>query len=96
MTSQSIQHNYRLLQDLGASPRLIQHVKLVGEAAEILILQFQKLGISFDSDWIRSGVAFHDAGKILHPSELIEKGNEHEAAGEILLLSQGVVLRVPT
>jgi hypothetical protein len=90
MTFQSTQNNYRLLQDLGASPRLIQHVKLVGEAAEILILQFQKLGISFDSNWVRSGVAFHDAGKILHPSELIEKGNKHEAVGEMLLLAQGV------
>jgi HD domain len=90
ITFQSVQDSYQLLQDLGASPRLMQHVKLVGEAAEMLISQFQKLGISFDSDWIRAGVAFHDVGKILHPSELIEKGNEHEAAGEMLLLSQGV------
>jgi HD domain len=90
VTFQSIQDSYQLLQDLGASPRLMQHVKLVGEAAEMLIFQFQKLGISFDADWIRLGVAFHDVGKILYPSELVEKGNEHEAAGEMLLLSQGV------
>jgi putative nucleotidyltransferase with HDIG domain len=89
-TFQSIQDSYQFLQKLGASPRLMQHVKLVGEAAEMLILQFQKLGISFDPDWIRLGVIFHDVGKILHPSELIEKGHEHEAAGEMLLLSQGV------
>lgn len=90
ITFQSVQDSYQFLQDLGASPQLMQHVRLVGEAAEILISQFQKLGISFDLDWIRSGVAFHDVGKILHPSELIEKGNEHEKAGEMLLLSQGV------
>ena len=36
------------------------------------------------------GVAFHDTGKILHPLELLEKGNRHEAAGETLLLSQGI------
>jgi HD domain len=86
----TIKEAYQLLQDLGAPPRLMQHVKLVGEAAEILIVQFQKLGISFDADWIRLGVAFHDVGKILHPTELIEKGNNHEAAGEELLLSQGI------
>ena len=40
---QSIQDSYQFLQKLGASPRLMQHVKLVGEAAEILILQFLSL-----------------------------------------------------
>ncbi len=86
----SIQDAYKLLEDLGASAHLIQHVKLVGEAAEILISQLQRFGFSFDRDWIRLGVAFHDTGKILHPSELSAKGDRHEAAGEILLLSNGV------
>jgi HD domain len=90
ITFESVQDSYKFLQNLGASPHLMQHVKLVGEAAELLILQFQQLDISFDSDWIRLGVVFHDVGKILHPSELIKKGNEHETAGEILLLSHGV------
>jgi hypothetical protein len=31
-----------------------------------------------------------DVGKILHPSELVEKGNRHESAGEILLLERCV------
>jgi hypothetical protein len=87
---QSVQAAYKLLAELGAPDRLIKHVKLVGEAAEILILQFQNLGISFDPDWIRLGVAFHDVGKILHPSELVEKGNRHEATGEVLLLAKNV------
>ena len=89
-TFQSVQDSYQFLQYLGASPRLVQHVKLVGEAAEMLILQFQKVGIAFDADLIRSGVVFHDVGKILHPSELMEKGNKHEMAGELLLLAKGV------
>jgi hypothetical protein len=89
-TFQSISDAYRLLAAFGAPDRLIQHVKLVGEAAEILILHFQQIDIEFDRDWIRLGVAFHDVGKILHPSELVEKGNRHEAAGELLLLSKNV------
>jgi hypothetical protein len=89
-TFKSLQDAYRLLQYLGASPHLIQHVKLVEEAAEMLISQFQQLDLLFDPDWIRLGVAFHDTGKILHPSELVEKGTLHEAAGELLLLAQGV------
>jgi HD domain len=87
---QSVQAAYEFLKELGATDRLIQHVKLVGEAAEELIAQLQKLGISFDSDWVRLGVAFHDVGKILHPLELVEKGTQHEAAGELLLLAQNV------
>ncbi len=89
-TFKSVRDAYRSLAELGAPPHLIQHVKLVGEAAEMLIVQFQKLDLAFDRDWIRWGVAFHDTGKILHPSELVEKGNRHEVAGEILLLERGI------
>jgi HD domain len=89
-TFQSSPDGHKLLQEIGAPPHLIQHVKLVGEAAELLILQFQQLDLLFDREWIRLGVVFHDAGKILHPAELVEKGTQHEAAGELLLLSQGV------
>lgn len=89
-TFQSLSDAHKLLAELGAPERLIRHVKLVGEAAEILILQFQQLGLEFDSDWIRLGVAVHDVGKILHPSELVEKGDRHEAAGERLLIEQGI------
>jgi CRISPR/Cas system-associated endonuclease Cas3-HD len=86
----SVRAAYRSLAELGAPPHLIQHVKLVGEAAEMLIVQFQQLDLEFDSDWIRLGVVFHDTGKILHPTEFVEKGNRHELAGEILLLEQGI------
>ena len=90
LTFQSLSDAHKFIAELGAPDRLIRHVKLVGEAAEILILQFQQLGLELDSDWIRLGVAFHDVGKILHPSELVEKGNQHEAAGERLLLERGI------
>ncbi len=33
---------------------------------------------------------FHDAGKIIHTSELSEKGSNHEPDGEKLLLENGV------
>jgi hypothetical protein len=78
------------LENLGALPKLLLHVKLVGEAAEILITKISALGISFDCDFVRLGVAFHDAGKIIHPNELADKGNFHEAEGEKLLLDNGV------
>ncbi len=86
----SIEDAYKFLQDLDAPSDLIQHVKLVAEAAEILILQFEQLNLSFDPEWIRLGVAFHDIGKILYPAELNKRGNQHEAAGEQLLLDRGI------
>jgi HD domain len=86
----SIDDAYEFLQELDAPPHLIQHVKLVGEAGEILISQFQHLNLSFDPEWIRLGIVFHDTGKILYPVELIEHGNQHEAAGEKFLLDRGI------
>jgi HD domain len=86
----SLNEAYRLLEDLGAPPKLILHVRLVNEAAEQLIAKLEHLQISIDRQWIILGVAFHDAGKILHPGELIAKGNHHEATGETLLLNHGL------
>jgi HD domain len=87
---QSVADVYQLLKVLGATPRLVQHLKLVGEAAELLIMQLQKRNIPFDPNYVRLGVAVHDAGKILHPIELREPGNQHEASGETLLLTHGI------
>jgi hypothetical protein len=81
---------YQFLQTLGASTHLITHVKLVGEAAELLLAELDRLAICVDTDFIRLGVAFHDAGKILHLTELSAKGNRHEADGERLLIEHGV------
>jgi hypothetical protein len=87
---QSVADVYQLLKALGATPQLVQHLKLVGEAAELLIIQLQKRKIPFDPNYVHLGVAVHDAGKILHPIELCEPGNQHEASGETLLLTHGV------
>lgn len=78
------------MQELGAPPKLILHVRLVAEAAELLISKLHQLGVQFDESFIQLGVAFHDIGKILHPEELIGKGNKHEADGEELLIMHGV------
>jgi hypothetical protein len=81
---------YVFLKELGASSKLIIHVKLVAEASELLIAKLRLLDIGFDISFVRLGVAFHDAGKILHPEELQIKGINHEAAGEQLLLANGI------
>ncbi len=75
---------------LGAPPRLIRHVCLVGEAADLLIAKLSQMGISFDASFVRLGVLFHDAGKILHPEELVAKGNLHEPDGESFLINNGI------
>lgn len=79
-----------LLAQLGAPARLLRHVELVGEAAELLLAPLSKLGLEVQSDLVRLGVALHDCGKILHPDELDRPGGEHEPAGQALLLQHGV------
>lgn len=86
----SVDDAYNFLQKLGASSTLIIHVQLVAEAAELLIAKLRALNIEFDISFVRLGVAFHDAGKILHPEELHVTGINHEAAGEQLLLENGI------
>jgi predicted hydrolase (HD superfamily) len=81
---------YRLLEQLGASTRLLRHLALVGEAADLLMREYADLGLDFDATLIELGVAVHDAGKILHPSELDAPGHRHETAGETMLLANGV------
>lgn len=85
---------YHLLKQLGAPERLLLHVRLVGEAADMLTRAYAKLGLKFDAKLIELGAAIHDAGKIQHPEELDEPGSFHEPAGEALLLSHGVQLEV--
>ena len=86
----SPQEALNLLKSLGAPKRLIKHLELVGEVGVELCQKLKSLGINFDSSIVQIGIAVHDAGKIVHPNELIEKGNFHEAAGEKLLLEHGV------
>ena len=81
---------YALLQHLGATPHLLLHLQLVGEAADELIALFGSLGVACDAQAIELAAALHDAGKIVHPNELSGPGHQHEQAGERLLLANGV------
>jgi len=79
-----------LLERLGAPPRLLQHVALVGEAGDLLLLRLAALGVPLDAAFVRVGIVLHDAGKISFPAELDASGSEHEPAGQDLLLENGV------
>ena len=81
---------YRLLSSLGAPERLIVHVRLVGEAADLLMAKYRQMGVDFDAEHIELGAAVHDAGKLLFPGELDGPGSQHEPAGEKLMLANGV------
>ena len=78
------------LKSLGACDRLITHLLLVGEAAEELLTFLSSYPLDLDYDFIKIGVAIHDAGKIEFTSELDGPGSEHEPAGEQLLLKHGI------
>ncbi len=79
-----------LLEGLGAPPRLLRHVALVGEAGELLLRRLARLQVPVDEDFVRVGIVLHDVGKILVPAELDAAGSAHEPAGQDLLLSHGV------
>ena len=83
-----------LVESLGAPPRLLEHLGLVGEAAEALIAGLEAVGVPLDARLVRFGAACHDAGKIVHPEELDGPGSAHEAAGEALLAAHGVAPEV--
>lgn len=78
-----------LLVNLGAPPRLVRHAELVDEAAELLIRGIHRLKIPLSADFVRVGAILHDVGKALHPNELSAPGEQHERAGEALLLQHG-------
>src|SRR6266849_5129328 len=81
----SIDEARNLLVKMGAPQSLLTHVRLVGEATELLLAELQRLGIPHDADFVRVAVVLHDSGKILHPDELDGGGDKHEHAGEMLL-----------
>ncbi len=85
---------YDLLDSLNAPAHLMTHVKLVGEAADILIRKCEDLELVLDYDFIRIGVAIHDIGKIVHPREMSGPGSEHEPEGERILLEKGVTAKL--
>ena len=89
-SSPSVADADALLRELGAPPRLLTHVRLVGEAADAILERVQAMSVRVDAPFVRLGVRFHDAGKILHPEELDGPGSAHEPDGERLLLQHGV------
>jgi len=80
---------YEAMVSLGASERLLLHVSIVAEVAESLIKALSAMNVTVDKSLVQIGAVIHDAGKIIHTEELDEKGNMHEAAGEILMLENG-------
>ena len=89
-TPLSVEDAKTLLLQLGAPARLLQHVRLVGEAGEVLLSKLADMGVPLDTAVVRLGIVFHDAGKVAHPNELDAPGDLHEPAGEKLLLEHGV------
>lgn len=81
---------FELLRALHAPRRLITHASLVLEAAVLLTTGLHKLGVKFDSEFVKAGAVLHDAGKALHPNELDAQGSNHEIAGQNALIAQGV------
>ncbi len=90
----SLPDAHALLLRLGAPPRLLTHLRLVGEAGDAVIEKLHAVGVPFDAEFVRLGVAVHDAGKILHPGELDGPGSQHEPDGEKLLIAHGVDPRI--
>lgn len=90
MNPASVEAANWLLAQLGAPPRLLRHVALVGEAGERLLVAAQGLQLPIDAALVRVGIVLHDAGKILVSAELDAPGAEHEPAGQALLLAHGV------
>lgn len=91
----SVDDALALLVALGAVPHLVQHHRLVAEAAAELCDGLITAGFDgFDPAEVRVGAALHDVGKTLHPNEMHRGGIEHERAGHRLLLDNGVSERI--
>jgi hypothetical protein len=83
----------RILLGVGASPRLLAHLRLVHDVAVQLCDHLHQEGLlaTVDRSALLFGAATHDIGKTRFPTELSEPGSEHERHGQILLLEQGVL-----
>ena len=78
--------------EVNAPPRLIAHLTLVHDVAVKLVGEIKHTfpELLFDENSVCFGAATHDIGKSIHQSELVEAGNNHELAGEQLLLNLGI------
>src|SRR3990170_1154246 len=91
MVIQTQEDALKLLNQLGASPLLLQHHRLVTEAAVQFIDGLSpNLRPCVDTRQVLIGAALHDAGKILYPDEITGHGNMHEQAGRELLTRNGI------
>ena len=81
---------FELLEKLGAPGHLLTHVKLVGEAADLILEKCEELSVPIDAEFVRIGVAIHDTGKIIHTHEMTGPGSDHEPEGEKILIDNGV------
>ena len=79
-----------LLQRLQAPAALVQHHRLVLEAADGICDALAEAQVPFDRPFVEAGTALHDAGKILFPQEIHGPGSAHETAGEAFLVAHGV------
>lgn len=75
---------------LGASPHLVQHHAMVGQAAVAIVDGLRRFDVHFSRHDVIIGAALHDVGKIVHPAEMHGPGHEHEAAGAALLAANGL------
>ncbi|WP_406196662.1 HD domain-containing protein [Kitasatospora sp. NBC_01560] len=86
----------RLLEAVGAPPRLVAHLSLVHQVAEAITDWCTACcpGLALDREAVLFGAATHDIGKTVHPEELSGPGSAHEPAGHALLLARGVPERL--
>lgn len=80
-----------LLEELDAPPELHKHLRVVYSAASELLesIHSEWPGLRTDNQLVLWGAAIHDIGKVLHPNELSEPGDQHLEAGYHLLLEKG-------
>jgi putative nucleotidyltransferase with HDIG domain len=90
---ETVEDAIALLKSISAPSRLVQHHRLVAEAALELVKQLQDTfpEFAFNHQLVLIGSALHDVGKIQHQNEIKESGNQHENDGEKLLLSLDVL-----
>jgi putative nucleotidyltransferase with HDIG domain len=86
----------QVLAALGASPRLVVHLRLVHDVACHLLERLERdwPALTVNAEVVRLGAALHDIGKTRHPEELVAPGSAHETVGAALLAMHGIPDRI--
>ena len=81
-----------VLKSLNAPPRLVAHLTLVHDVAVQITRAVNEIwpDMQYDRQAVLLGSAIHDIGKIAHPEELSQPGNQHEQTGPHLLTRWGI------